>query len=53
MMRDKFLKAEVTKDNGWIPISTLLRFNRLASLTKKVDDILQALKENPSELIQV
>lgn len=53
LMKDKFLKQEIIKDDGWVPLTTLLRFNRLAALTKDVDVILSAFKENPSELIEV
>lgn len=53
MMKDKFLKAEVTKDDGWVPISVLLRFNRLAALSKDVDVIISSLKDNPSSTIEV
>lgn len=53
IIRDKFLKQEIGKDNGWVPLPTLLRFNRLAALTKDVDVILSAFKENPSELVEV
>lgn len=53
MMKDKFLKAEVQKNDGWIPIKTLLRFNRLAALTKDENSVLAAFKDNPSELVEV
>ena len=47
------MKQEITKDEGWVRLTTLLRFNRLAALTKDIDVILSAFKENPSELIEV
>lgn len=53
MMKDKFLKAEVQKNDGWIPIKTLLRFNRLSALTKDENAVLAAFKDNPSELVEV
>lgn len=53
MMKDKFLRAEVQKNDGWIPIKTLLRFNRLAALTKDESVVLSAFKDNPSELVMV
>lgn len=53
MIKDKFLKQEVRKDNGWIPFKMLLRFNRLAALTKDVKVILNSFKENPSTLVEV
>lgn len=53
MMKDRYLKAEVQKNNGWVPIKTLLRFNRLAALTKDENVVLAAFKESPSELVEV
>lgn len=53
MMKDKFLKEEITKDDGWVPISVLLRFNRLAALSKDIDVIISSLKDNPSSIIEV
>lgn len=53
LMKDKFLKQEIQKDDGWVPLATLLNFNRLAALTKDIDVILSAFKENPSELVEV
>lgn len=53
MMKDKFLRAEIQKNDGWVPIKTLLRFNRLAALTKNEDVVLAAFKSNPSELMEV
>ena len=50
-MRDKFLQEELKSDNGWVPFETLLKFNRLAALTKNVDDIIGALNE--SDLMEV
>lgn len=52
-MKDKFLKQEIAKDDGWVPLTTILRFNRVLALTKDVNVILSAFKENPSELIEV
>ena len=53
MMKDKFLKQEVLKDDGWVPLSTLLRFNRLAALSKDANVILTAFKNNPSSIVEV
>lgn len=53
MMKDKYLKAEIQKNDGWVPIKILLRFNRLAALTKDENVVLAAFKDNPSELVEV
>lgn len=52
-MKDKFLKQEILKDHGWVPLTILLRFNRLSALTKDVDVILSAFEENPVDWIEV
>ncbi|KAI6214998.1 hypothetical protein M3Y94_00333700 [Aphelenchoides besseyi] len=49
--RDKFLQEEMKKDDGWIELTTMLTFNRLAKLTKDVKVVADALKD--SELIEV
>lgn len=49
--RDKFLKEEVKKDDGWIPLATMLKFNRLEKLTKESSVIAEALLK--SDLMEV
>jgi len=49
--RDKFLQEEMKKDNGWIELTTMLKFNRLSQLSKDVNQIAAALEK--SELIEV
>jgi len=53
MVRDKFLKNEVTKDEGWIPLSVLTTFKRLQSLTTDFKTIIDALKNSVSGLLQI
>lgn len=53
MVRDKFLKTEVTKDEGWIPLSVLTTFKRLQSLTTDFPTIFKALKSSVSGLLQI
>ncbi|CAF1120131.1 unnamed protein product [Rotaria magnacalcarata] len=53
MVRDKFLKNEITKDEGWIPLSVLTTFKRLQSLTTDFNTIISALKKSVSGLIQI
>ena len=53
MVRDKFLKNEVTKDEGWIPLSVLTTFKRLESLTTDFKTIIDALKTSFSGLLQI
>ncbi len=53
MVRDKFLKNEITKDEGWIPLSVLTTFKRLQSLTTDFKTIISALKNSVSGLLQI
>ncbi|CAF0895332.1 unnamed protein product [Adineta ricciae] len=53
MLRDKFLKNEVIKDDGWIPLSVLTTFKRLQSLTTDFKTIMDALKKSVSGILQL
>ncbi|KAJ1367343.1 hypothetical protein KIN20_028239 [Parelaphostrongylus tenuis] len=49
--KDKFLQDTIKNNEGWVPIKTLLTFNRLAAITKDADVISNAVKESNSEII--
>lgn len=53
MVRDKFLKNEITKDEGWIPLSVLITFKRLQSLSTDFSTIINALKKSQSGLLEI
>jgi lupus La protein len=53
MLRDKFLKNELVKDEGWIPLSILTTFKRLQTLTTDFKVIMNALKKSVSGLLQL
>lgn len=53
MVKDKFLKGEVAKEEGWIPLSVLTTFKRLQSLTTDFKTITGALKNSVSGLLQI
>lgn len=53
MVRDKFLKNEITKDDGWISLAVLTTFKRLQSLTTDFKTIVNALKKSLSGLLQI
>ncbi len=53
MIRDKFLKNEVVKDDGWIPLSVLTTFKRLQSLTTDFKTIMNSLKKSLSGILQL
>jgi len=48
---DKFLREEVKKKDGWIPLETMVKFKRLAVLTTDPEVIENSLKD--SEIIQI
>ncbi|KIH52927.1 la domain protein, partial [Ancylostoma duodenale] len=47
--KDKFLQDSMKQDEGWVPIKTLLTFNRLAAITTDADVISKAVKVKASE----
>lgn len=49
--RDKFLQEKVKLDEGWVPIETLLTFNRLKSLTEEESIVADAISQ--STLLEV
>lgn len=53
LFRDKFLQAETAKNEGWVPITTLTTFKRLASLSTDVNVIVNALDKSDSGLLEI
>ena len=51
--RDKFLRQQVTLDDGWVPLDVLTRFNRLAKLSTDTDVIAKAINKSLSGLLEV
>lgn len=51
--RDKFLRAEIKKDDGWISLTTMLKFVRLAKLTTDAAVIAAAIKESSGSFMEV
>ncbi|KAL2747572.1 la protein [Vespula maculifrons] len=51
MQRDKFLTEQIKLDEGWIPLSVMLNFNMLATMTTDCDIIVKSLES--SELIEI
>ncbi|KHJ87344.1 la domain protein [Oesophagostomum dentatum] len=51
--RDRFLQDSMKQDEGWVPIKTLLTFNRLASITTDAEVIANAVKAADSEIISI
>lgn len=53
LARDKFLQGEIKKDEGWVELTTMLKFARLAKLATEAQIIVDALKKATSKLIEV
>lgn len=50
--RDKFLKEQIELDDGWVPLTVLLTFKRLASLTTDSEVIVDAILNSETGLIR-
>lgn len=50
---DKFLHHAVKENDGWIPLETLVKFNRLKSFTQDFEVICTALVKSPNKLMEV
>lgn len=53
LARDKFLQGEIKKDEGWVELTTMLKFARLAKMTTEAQVIVDALKKSTSKLMVV
>ncbi|XP_013181347.1 PREDICTED: la protein homolog [Papilio xuthus] len=51
--RDKFLREQVTLDDGWVPLDVLTKFNRLAKLSTDIEVIANALAKSTSGLLEI
>lgn len=52
--RDKFLSEQITKnEGGWVPLSVLVTFKRLASLSTDFEEIVNALNKSDDGLVEV
>lgn len=53
LFRDKFLQSEILKNDGWIPLSTMLTFKRLAALSSDPKVIVDALDKSNEGLVEI
>ncbi|XP_030830094.1 lupus La protein homolog [Strongylocentrotus purpuratus] len=53
LKRDTFLQLQIREDNGWVALETMIKFNRLKSLTTDFDIIVAALEKSPSGLMEI
>jgi len=51
MPRDKFLKETSEKDDGWVPISVLMTFKRMQSLTTDPKEVVAACKDSTEVVV--
>ncbi|KAM8933772.1 lupus La protein isoform 2-T2 [Pelodytes ibericus] len=51
--RDKFLKEQLSLDDGWVPLKTMITFNRLSRLSKDFTQIFEALKKSKTGLLEL
>lgn len=51
--RDKFLQEQISKDEGWVPVTTLLTFKRLQALSEDAKVIVDAIEKSDEGLVQV
>ncbi|KAM6979204.1 lupus La protein isoform 1-T2 [Tautogolabrus adspersus] len=51
--RDKFLKEQLQLDDGWVTLETMLKFNRLKSLTTESSVIVAALQKSKTGLLEI
>ena len=47
------MKQQILADDGWVTIDVMLKFQRLAQLTKNPDIVIEALKKSKSGLMEV
>merc|ERR1712168_433391 len=53
LAKDKFMKEIIAQNDGWIDMSTMLKFNRLAAMCDDQDLILKAMGNSTSGLIEI
>lgn len=53
LFRDKFLQAETAKNEGWVMLTTLTTFKRLAALSTDPTVIVDALDKSDSGLLEI
>ncbi|KAF7711895.1 lupus La protein [Silurus meridionalis] len=51
--RDRFLKEQIQLDDGWVTLETMLKFNRLKSLTLEAAVIVEALQKSKTGLLEI
>lgn len=53
LMKDKFLQEQVKQEDGWVPLETMIKFNRLKQLSDDFEVLTKAIKKSTSGLMEV
>ncbi|XP_064646624.1 lupus La protein-like [Lineus longissimus] len=54
LTRDRFLQSEIKEnEGGWVTMETMLKFNRLSSLSEDIKMIVEALKKSTAGLMEI
>jgi len=53
LSKDKFMQEEIQKEEGWVSLETLTKFNRLKQLSDDFNVILSSLKKSTAELLEI
>jgi lupus La protein len=53
LRRDKFLLEQISKEDGWVPVSTLLTFKRLKALSEDPKVIVDSIEKSTEGLIEI
>lgn len=53
LFRDKFLQGEIAKNDGWVPLATMLKFKRLAALSEDAAIIVGAIDKSDEGLVEI
>lgn len=53
LTKDKFLKNQIAKDDGWVPLDVLLTFKRLKALSEDKKVIVDAISKSDTGLVEV
>ncbi|KAK2141292.1 hypothetical protein LSH36_1126g00042 [Paralvinella palmiformis] len=51
--RDTFLLQEIKEDDGWVPLQTMTKFNRLSQLSTDIAVLAAAMRKSTSSLMEV
>lgn len=53
LTKDKFMQEEIQKEEGWVSVETLVKFNRLKQLSADHSVILTCLKRSTNDLLEI